>query len=253
MKIKIENISIANLLKSGIYKKIFDDLTFELDFSESQLISIFSSEETGKSTLLKIIAGLQKAEEGKIIVNEKDTEVSSVKVVYIPSQPVSLPWMNVKQNLEFGLHKHELSEERTNFIIRLIGLEGYEEHIPDKYSLGFRFRIALGRSLYSDPDFILLDEPFKNLDVLTKEEIFLMMKKILNETKVKFLLATGIFSDALFLSDEIIIIDRDPSKRIEKIRVEKKFLSLQDLLHSDYLVNIFSNIQMNVNPAGFQF
>lgn len=252
MKIKIENLYKELILESGIHKKIFNNLNLELDFNKSNLISILSSEILVKSTLLKIISGLMKPDSGKIIVNKNGNEKSLARVVYIPKHSVSIPWINVKKNIEFGLKQEQLSETKTKFIISLIGLDGYEEHIPDKNSHGFRFRIVLGRALYSNPDLILLDDPFNYLDQQTKGENFLVIKDIIKETRTKFLLATNNLSDSLFLSDEIILLDYNSLVLLERVKVDKKFTSLKDLENSEYFLDVLSKIQLKLkNFSGY--
>ncbi len=253
MIINISEISKSFLLDGGLSKEVFNNLSINLNFEENNFISLIAPSGFGKSTLLKIIAGLINPDSGKITVKERQTEKPLEKVIYIPGEAVSIPWLSVKKNIEFGIQKDQLSDERTKFIISLIGLEGYDEHIPHKKSIGFRFRITLGRSLYSDPEIILIDDPFGKLDGLTKEEVFLMLKDVIEESNTKFLLATSNLIDAFFLSDEIMIISDDKNFPYEKIKVEKKFSHINEMLVSDYFQQYFNKIQSKLSAkSGFR-
>ncbi|AFH49460.1 ABC-type anion transport system ATPase component [Ignavibacterium album JCM 16511] len=252
MVISISNISKSFLIEEGFDKKVLNDLNLTFDFNENKIISLIAPFVSGKSTFLKIIAGLIHPDSGKIIVNENEVDKKPGNIVYIPTEPVSIPWLNVKQNLEIGMSEEKISDEKTKFILNLIGLEGYEEHFPDKNSFGFRFRITLGSALYSNPKLILLDEPFNKLDWLTKAEIFSMIKSVVTQTGSKFLLATSNLLDAIFLSDEVILLTDVKKPLVDYYKIEKRFSDLSEIMKSDYLTNIFNKIQsMATNQSGF--
>ena len=246
MNISVSNITKSFQVDSGLSKEIFNQLNLNLNFDDNNFISLIAPLGYGKSTLMKIIAGLIKPDTGKIIVNEKGSEKSLENVVYIPTESVSIPWLNVKKNIEFGISRDKLSDDKTNFIISLIGLEGYEDHIPHINSFGFRFRVALGRALYSNPELILIDESFNKLDSVTKEEIFLMLKNVIKQRGTKFLLATSNLLDALFLSDEVIFFSKDEGALQDYIKIEKKFSNINEMLQSDYFNQLFSKIQSKI-------
>lgn len=249
MVINILNISKSFFIEAGFNKRVLNEINFSLNFNENKFISLVAPFGSGKSTLLKILAGLIQPDSGKIIVNEEGSEKKINNVIYIPSTSVSIPWLNVKKNIEFGIPNEKISDERTNFIISLIGLEGYEEHIPDKNSIGFRFRISLGRALYNNPKLILMDEPFDNLDSLTKEEIYSMLKIIVNQVSAKFILATSNLLDAIYLSNEVILFSDMEKSLIESFKIEKSFTSINEMLRSDYLTQFINKIHSTIEPG----
>lgn len=247
MIVSISNISKSYLVESIFEKKVLNEISFELNFLENNFISLIAPFGSGKTTLLKIIAGLTNTDSGKIIVNENGNEKILDNVVYIPTESISIPWMSVKKNIEFAIAKNQLSQERTKFIISLIGLEGYEDHIPDKDSFGFRFRIALGRALYSNPKLILLDEPFNKLDWLTKAEIFSMIKSVVTQTDSKFLMATSNLLDAIFLSDEVMFFKKEGKTLTESLKIEKSFSSMNEMLQSDFFNQVLNNFKSKMD------
>lgn len=243
MVINITNISKSYLIESGFSKRVLNNFNLDLNLNENKFISLIAPFGSGKSTLMKLIAGLVKPDSGKIIVNGNIVDKTPGNVVYIPSEAVSIPWLNVKENIEFGIPKEKISVERTNFIISLIGLEGYEKHIPDRNSSGFHFRISLGRALYTNPELILLDEPFNKLDFITKEELFSMLKNVIQQLETKFLLATSNLLDAFFLSYELIIYSKEQNSIIETLRIEQSFKNLSEFLQSEYFNQIFNRVK----------
>uniref|UniRef100_A0A832CVU6 ATP-binding cassette domain-containing protein n=1 Tax=Ignavibacterium album TaxID=591197 RepID=A0A832CVU6_9BACT len=252
MIIKLSNISKSYFIADGITKKVINDLSLQLNFYDNKFIALVAPFGSGKTTLLKIISRLINYDSGKIIVNEEDLSNSNKRIVYIPSQSVSIPWLTVEDNIRFELSEN-ISDEKLKFIISLIGLEGYEKHIPHKDSFGFRFRISLGRALASNSDLILIDEPFNKLDSITKEEIFSMIGNVVKNTEVKFLFATSNIIDAVFLSDEIVFISKEKYEVKEHIKIEEKFSTYKELLSSEKFAEIFSNIKsILTEDSGFQ-
>lgn len=252
MIISLSNISKSYFITDGITKKIIDDLSLQLNFKDNKFISLVAPFGSGKTTLLKIISRLINYDSGKITVNEEELSNSNTRIIYIPSQSISIPWLNVEDNIRFEL-SNNISDDKLKFIISLIGLDGYEKHIPHKNSFGFRFRISLGRALVSNPDLILIDEPFNKLDSITKEEIFSMIKNVVKNTDAKFLFATSNIIDAAFISDEIIFISKEKNEVKGQIKIEEKFSSFKELLSSEKFTEIFSKIKSKlVEDSGLQ-
>ena len=227
--IEVKNISKEYTDDSGFKKIILKNVS--LDISYEKITSVIAPSGSGKSTLLKIISGLENATHGEVIKN------GDQKIIYIPSQSYSFPWLNVEENISFGLHKKDSTKIQS--IISFVGLEGYESFHPNNKSYGFRFRIALARSLAHHPTAILLDEPFYQMDVQTKKEILFLIRETQNTYKTTFLLATTNITEALFLSEKIYLMKKDPGeiivdqmvdlpqKRDDSIYDSEKFIQLR--------------------------
>ena len=198
--INVKNASKQFKDNNGIVNKLFNELSF--DIKENEFTSIIATTGVGKSTLLKVIAGLESLSEGTLEVNTTE------KVVYIPSKPSSFPWMNVIENIKSVIPDSDVD---INSIIKSVGLEGYENHNPDNRSFGFRFRISLARALACKPSVILLDEPFNEFSPESRKEIYELLHKIHSGTKISFVLSTTNISEALFLSDKIILLKGKPA------------------------------------------
>lgn len=204
--LQLKNASKLFKDNNGIINKLFEGISFDLN--EKEFLSIVSASGTGKSTLLKVIGGLENLSDGEL---EIDTDK---KIIYIPSKPSSLPWLNVIENIKSVMPDSPVD---INKIIKMVGLEGYEAHMPDNRSFGFRFRISLARALACEPSVILLDEPFNELSVESKKEIYLLVNKIYYETGISFILSTTNITEALFLSDKVFLFKGKPSKLSEAV------------------------------------
>lgn len=206
-ELNIKNLSKEFVDRAGYKKKLIQNISF--DVSAGNITTVLAPTGTGKSSLLKIISGLDSPTSGEVL------KTGNGKIIYIPSEPSSFPWMSVQENILLALEK----KEDVKKYISLVGLEGYGEHIPDNKSLGFRFRISLARALALKPAVIVLDEPFGKMDPITKGEIYNLIHKINKNEKQTILLGTTNITEAIYLSDKIVLMKKDPCEVLEEIEV----------------------------------
>ncbi len=206
--LKIENITKDYSDKVGYKIHLLEDISFSIE--KNQFVSILAPKGSGKTSLLKIIAGLEKPTEGNIVFNDN-------KIIYIPTKPSSYPWLNVQQNIGF---KSKLNDSEISDIIKMVGLKGYEDHFPNDKSEGFRFRISLGRALANRPSLIIIDEPFNNLSSQTREEIYSLLRNVYLNLKISVLLGTTNITESIYLSDRILLMKKNPGKIIDELNVE---------------------------------
>ena len=209
---KLEIINVSKEYKDdfGFKVSLLENISFEI--SPERCSAVIAPKGSGKTSLLKIIAGLENPTSGQII------EHRFMNIVFIPTKPSSFPWFTVNENLKFG-SKLESEDELKN-IVKIIGLEGYENHIPHNKSLGFRFRIAMGRALANKADLIILDEPFNEMEIVTKEEMYDLVRNIFREYKIPFLIGTTNITEAIFLADKIHLMKKNPGKLIDELDVD---------------------------------
>lgn len=198
------------------------------------ITSIVAPNGAGKSTLAKIISGLDTAYTGEIV------SLSDNKIIFMPGKPSSFPWLDVYNNIKLGLTNCDDTEILN--LIGLVGLEGYEHYFPNNNSFGFRFRVALARALANSSHTIIIDEPFLLMDVQTKMEILLLIRKINRLKKVSFLLTTTNITEAVFLSDIIYLMKKNPGEIISEIKINlpkirsKKTFELKNYIHYRNLI-----------------
>lgn len=205
-------LEIKNMSAYYDKTKILTDISFK--GQPSQLISLVGPSGTGKSTLLKVIAGLHLETEGDIILNQNNINhlrPENREIVYLSQEPSLFPHLNVTQNIGFGLmirktHK-KIIKDKVQSLIKTLGLEGLENRKPWQLSGGQKQRVAIGRALAIEPKVLLLDEPFSSLDLALRKSLGQLIRDICNTFKIIIVLVTHDPNEALSLSDQLLLID----------------------------------------------
>ena len=205
--ININNVSKIYSDKVGYKIHLLEDVSFSI--LKEEFLTILAPKGSGKTSLLKIISGLEKPTSGSIKTNIK-------RIAFIPTKPSSFPWVNVYGNIKFTTN---MNDEEISEIIELVGLEGYEDHYPHNKSEGFRFRISLGRALAYKPEVIVIDEPFNNLNSITKEEVYLMLRNVKETKNITVIFGSTNITEAIFLSDKIFVMKKNPGEIVEQIEI----------------------------------
>ncbi len=215
-----------NLVVGGVKKyfriessnlEVLSDINMEVKSGE--FISIVGASGCGKSTLLRIIAGLERASEGEVKVGERIVLKPSVETGMIFQESRLFPWLNVEQNIEFGIHKLLPEKEKKELVrehISLVNLSGFEKSLPRQLSGGMQQRVSIARALINQPSVLLLDEPFGALDALTRINMQNEVLRIWQAEQTTMLLVTHDIDEAIFLSDRIFIMSKRPGM-IKKI------------------------------------
>ncbi len=204
--LEIKNLNKDFTDKTGYKVHLLENIS--LNIEKSKITSVLAPKGAGKSTLLKIIAGL-------LPVSGSNISEHGKSVIYIPSKASSFPWLDVETNITYNYESYSGTELKS--IISLVGLEGYENHYPVNDSLGFRFRIALGRSLMRKPDIIIIDESFNEMLPETREDAYNLLLSVQRELNLALLVGTSKISEAVLLSDVIYLMDKNPGRIIERI------------------------------------
>lgn len=240
-------IEVKNISKEYVDDSGFKNITLKnvsLNIPSEKITSVIAPNDSGKSTLLRIISGLEHTSHGEIIKN------GNQKIIYVPSQLFSFPWLNVEENISLGLHEKDSTKIKS--ILSFVGLEGYESFHPNNKSNGFRFRIALARSLAHHPAAILLDEPFNQMNVQTKKEILLLILETQKTYKTSFLLATTNITEALFLSEKIYLMKKDPGEIISDLVVDLPQKRDESIYDSEKFIQLRSQIEKSFKKIDSQ-
>lgn len=240
----------------GYVRRILKKVNFDLP--ECEITGLAAPGGSGKSTLMKILAGIYIPSSGEVIfTNTNSGSKLDPGVLYIPSLPSSFPWFSVKKNIEYFLQfahdGSDKSKEKINYILELVGLKGYEDFHPDNKSYGFRFRIALARSLAVNPRILLIDEPFNKMEAETKEECYLLLKDIQKKLGLTILLSGSDLNEIIFLSDSIILLGKSPAECIGHIRLNLPVKRDYELFKSSQLNKYLTEIQSKYEEHGERF
>lgn len=195
----------------------------DITIQAGEFISIVGTSGCGKSTLLRMIAGLETPTSGEIRIGGKKIEKPSVNVGMIFQESRLFPWLSVEKNIEFGIHESLSQEEKDKLVCRhieLVGLQSFEKALPKQLSGGMQQRVSIARTLINNPSVLLLDEPFGALDALTRINMQNEILKIWQQEKNTMILITHDIDEAIFLSDRIFIMGKDPGEIKKTIKVE---------------------------------
>ncbi|WP_202079844.1 ATP-binding cassette domain-containing protein [Caldalkalibacillus salinus] len=207
---------VTRTFESGT--QAFSDITFKA--SEGEIIGILGTSGCGKSSLLRVIAGLDPASSGAIQIDQEDIDGVHEKVGVIFQEPRLLPWLNVLDNVTFGLHGNSQTQvSQATEILQLVGLKGFEKHYPKELSGGMAQRVAIARALVTTPDLLLLDEPFSALDAFTKMQLQDLLLQIWQSVNSTMLLVTHDIDEALYLCDRLLIFNGQPGALIRDVQV----------------------------------
>jgi NitT/TauT family transport system ATP-binding protein len=183
-------------------------------------ISIVGPSGCGKSTLLMMAAGLMAPSSGSVAVDGEIVAAPRTEIGIVFQSPVLLEWRTALGNVMLQAEAKHLergsAERRARELLASVGLAGFEDKYPHELSGGMRQRVSICRALIHDPPQLLMDEPFGALDALTRDQLVLDLQRICAERRVSVLFVTHSVAEAVFLSDQVIVMTPRPG-RIERI------------------------------------
>ena len=200
--------------------QVLKDINFTV--KKGEFITIVGHSGCGKSTLLRIIAGLQKHSEGTVLRDGEPILGPSKECGMVFQEHRLLPWLKIKDNISFGLEERDKAKRKeiVNDFIKLVHLEGFENAYPKQLSGGMSQRAAIARGLATNPDILLLDEPFGALDALTKIQMQNEILNIWKENKKTMILVTHDIDEAIFLGERVIVMSARPGEIKDIIRID---------------------------------
>jgi NitT/TauT family transport system ATP-binding protein len=201
-------ISIKNLSKDYNGHSVFEN--FSIDFKDNVINCILGESGCGKTTLLNIISGLEDFGEGAI------TGVDNSTFSYIFQEPRLLGWYNVRRNMEYVLEDSGIPgwHERIEKYLKITGLHDYSEFYPQQLSGGMKQRLSIARAFAYPGDILLMDEPFKALDMKLKKELMAEFLKLWDEDRRTVLFVTHELDEALMMADNIHILGGSPLREL---------------------------------------
>jgi NitT/TauT family transport system ATP-binding protein len=195
----------------------------DLDINANEFVSIIGGSGSGKTTLLRIIAGLVPADQGTIALDGAPVMRPGRERAMVFQAINLLPWRNVLRNVEFGLELQRVEREsRRDAALRYLALVGLKDHayaFPHELSGGMRQRVGIARALATEPDVLLMDEPFGSLDAQTGEFLWDELLKIVDHTRKTVVFVTHHIDEAIYLSDRVVVLGGRPARIVETVDV----------------------------------
>lgn len=187
-----------------------------LDVGEGEFLTIIGPSGCGKSTLLNIVAGLEGYDSGKIIVNGHGVSSSGLDIVLIFQEDALFPWLNVRENVEFGLRQRSIPKEErqktAERYIEMVGLTPFANSFMHQLSGGMKQRVAIARGLALDPKILLMDEPFGALDATNREILQRQIQEIHAQTRKTIIFVTHDVREAVCLGDRAVVFTHAPAR-----------------------------------------
>ncbi len=195
----------------------------EMAVRDGEFVCLVGPSGCGKSTLLRLLAGLDRADAGVFTLADKRIDGPSAEVGVVFQQATLLPWLTVWQNvtvpLRVGGHRMDGREPAVRDLLRIAGLQGFQNKYPYELSGGMQQRVAIVRALVRDPKLLLMDEPFGALDALTREKMNAELQRIWLASRKTVVLITHSIDEAVFLGDRVIVMSARPGRIIRDIPV----------------------------------
>ena len=219
--LEIDHVSRIFKTQNGKPYVAVKDVYFEM--KEGEFVSIIGHSGCGKSTVLNILSGLDKASEGGIVLEGREIREPGPDRMLVFQNHSLLPWLTVRQNIGLAVNRvlRDLPKEERNRIIQenidLVGLSHAADKYPREISGGMKQRVGIARALSIKPKILLLDEPFGALDALTRGRLQEKLMQICNEHKISAVMITHDVDEALLLSDRIVMMTNGPEAKIGQV------------------------------------
>ena len=225
-------------------KLVLDDINLDLDSGE--FVALVGSSGSGKSTVMRLVAGLERPSTGSITVDGRPVEGPGSDRGMVFQKYSLYPWLSAAENVAFGMKlqgrpRRELTE-RTAYFLEVVGLSDAGRRLPRELSGGMQQRVAIARALAADPKVLLLDEPFGALDLQIRESMQEFLYQLWERTGLTALLITHDIEEALLLAQRVHIMASRPGRIIRTVaaqldrtslahlRVSRPFLELREEL-----------------------
>jgi sulfonate transport system ATP-binding protein len=218
--LEVENLNKNFRIKNETVS-VLENLNLQV--KKGEFVSIVGASGCGKSTLLKLITSLEQPDEGTIRIDGTTVKGVSEKCSMIFQEARLMPWLTVEKNIDFVIPKNVGKKERKELLdrnIELVGLTNFRKALPSQLSGGMQQRVSIARGLVTNPELLLLDEPFGALDAFTRMNMQQELLNIWRKEKNTMMLVTHDIDEAIFLSTKIVIMSERPGKIKKIIPVE---------------------------------
>lgn len=200
-----------SFLHNGAAEPVLGNIS--LSIGRGELVCLLGRSGCGKSTLLKIIAGFLIPSQGQCLLEGRPISGPGPDRCVVFQEEALFPWLTVRENIAFGLGGKGLPpaerDQQVDRFVELVGLRGYDQHLPRALSGGMKQRVALARVLILSPLILLMDEPFGALDAQTRDEMQELLLSLSQERSQTILFVTHDVQEAVTLADRVLIMDQD--------------------------------------------
>lgn len=224
MSISVEGITkvFKGRKKGDPENVVLKDVSFNVE--EGEFVSLLGPSGCGKTTTLTIIAGFQKANDGKIVVNGNEVRKPGTDRSFMFQNYALFPWLKVGENIEYPMKKMKVPKAQRKAqlkeLLEMAQLTAYEHYYIHEISGGMKQRVALLRAIACDPQVLLMDEPLGAVDFQMRQMLQMQLEEILQQKKTTALMVTHDVDESIYLSDRVVVMSRDHGKIIEDLKID---------------------------------
>lgn len=243
--LSVQNIHHTYFTKASAATALSD---ISLTVEEGEFVSLLGPSGCGKSTLLSIISSLLKPTQGTVLLENKPVTTAKNQIGYMLQQDYLFPWKTIEENILLGLKLSKQLNDQTRStalgLLEQIGLTGVEKQLPRQLSGGMRQRVALVRTLATEPKLLMLDEPFSALDYQTKLNLEDLVSRTLDEFGKTAILVTHDIGEAIAMSDRVYLLSPSPGRifKIFTMPDELRMISPFEARNHEAFSSIFQTI-----------
>jgi NitT/TauT family transport system ATP-binding protein len=212
-------------------------LPVDLSIAEGEFVTLLGPSGCGKSTLLKMVAGMLEPSDGRLLVWRKPVgqlHDSARKMSFVFQSPTLMPWASVRTNVRLpldlaGVPRKE-ADARVMESLALVGLEKFADALPRALSGGMQMRVSIARGLVTQPDLLLMDEPFGALDEITRHKLDADLLELWRKKKLTVIFVTHSIHEAVFLSSRVVMMAARPGRVVEQFHIDEPYPRSADFM-----------------------
>ena len=210
----MSKVEVNHLTKSFGSLKVLDDISFQVN--DGDFLCIVGPTGCGKTTFLNSLMKLHDIDDGEILINGEEVDLNKHSIAYIMQEYSTMSWLTVKENVQFGMKVRKFSREKLNRkteeVLRMVGLEKFADYYPEQLSASMLQRVSIARAFAVEPDLLLMDEPYGQLDLELRFRLEDELIRIWQETKTTIVFITHNIEEAVYMSQRIMVLTNKPTK-----------------------------------------
>ena len=210
----MSKVEVNHLTKSFGSLKVLDDISFQVN--DGDFLCIVGPTGCGKTTFLNSLVKLYDIDNGEILINGEEVDLNKHSIAYIMQEYSTMSWLTVKENVQFGMKVRKFSKEKLNRkteeVLKMVGLEKFADYYPEQLSASMLQRVSIARAFAVEPDLLLMDEPYGQLDLELRFRLEDELIRIWQETKTTIVFITHNIEEAVYMSQRIMVLTNKPTK-----------------------------------------
>lgn len=229
----VEALSVEKTYPNGTQALLPVDLTIQ----QGEFVTLLGPSGCGKSTLLKMVAGLLEPSEGRLLLWRKPVaqiDATGKKVAFVFQSPTLMPWASVQANVRLPLDlegvPREQADARVTEALALVGLSKFAQSLPRALSGGMQMRVSIARGLVTEPDLLLMDEPFGALDEITRHKLDADLLDLWQKKGLTVIFVTHSIHEAVFLSSRVVMMAARPGRVVETFSIDEPYPRTADFM-----------------------